>query len=80
MYTACFKAKEEADRKFDISYRIIEENKSYYIECSIDGSHTKSVASIGSCGIDAAERLGVLFAEEALRPWHLEDVVSDMRF
>jgi len=80
MYTAIFKAKEEEGREFDISYRIIEEDKGYYIECSIDGGATKTVASIGNCGNETAERLGNLFAREALRPCHLEDVISDMRF
>ncbi len=80
MYTACFKAKEEDDRDFDISYRIIEENKSYYIECSIDGSNTSIVSSIGNCGNDTAEKLAALLAERALRPLHLEDIISDMRF
>ena len=80
MYIACFKAKEENDREFDISYWVTEENKDYCIECSVDGGNRKRVAFLGSCGPDAAERLAHFFAANALRPAHLEEVVSDMRF
>lgn len=80
MYTACFKAKEETYRKFEISYIVDESDKSYCIECFIDGGSAHCSASIGNCGQEAAEKLAMLLAKNALRPWHLEEVVSDMRF
>lgn len=80
MYTACFKAKEETDRKFEISYIVDERGKSYCIECFINGGAASCSASIGSCGRETAEQLAAFLAAKALRPWHLEEVISDMRF
>lgn len=80
MYTACFTAKEEDGRDFDISYRVKKEENSFYIECSVEGGGTPFVAALGSCKEDAAEKLALFFAQNALRPLHLEDVISDMHF
>ncbi len=80
VYEFFYKAKAEPDRNYDITYCIIKENNSYYIESSIDGSHISETASLGNCGEEKAVFLAKLMAKKSVRPLHIEDIISDLRF
>ena len=79
MYIACYKAKEEDGRDYDISYNIIKEENCFLIECYVDGGSRKSVSPIGKRSASAVEKIVEDLAANAIRPIHLEDVISDMR-
>lgn len=79
MYIACYKAKNEDGRDYDISYNVIKEENCFMIECYVDGGNEYNISSIGKCTAFAAENIAKYLAARALRPIHLEDVISDMR-
>lgn len=80
MYKSVYKAKNEPDRNYDIIYLIKEKNGAFYIEAHIEGSSVYETAALGSCGEKKAEELAHLLAEKAVRPVHIEDIISDMHF
>ena len=80
MYLSVYKAKKEPDRDFDIIYTINEKDGVFYIESHIEGSYISQIATLGSCGEEKAENFAHLLAEKAVRPVHIEDIISDMRF
>ena len=55
MYAACFEAKEEPDRNYDINYFVYENNEEYFIETYISGKSDVSTAYLGKCGAERAE-------------------------
>ena len=79
MYIACYKAKDEANRDYDISYNVIKEENCFLIECYVDGGREHCLSSIGKCSVSDAENIAKRLAAGALRPVHLEDVISDLR-
>ena len=79
MYIACYKAKNEDNRDYDISYNVIKEENCFMIECYVDGSNKYSISSIGKCTVSSAENIAKCLAAESVRPVHLEDIISDMR-
>lgn len=80
MYKSVFMAANEPNRKFDIIYRVTEENDSFYIESFIGGGKEYEKCSLGNCGLEKAEKLALLFAKNSVRPMHIEDIISDMHF
>lgn len=82
MYYACFEAKEEPHRDYDIVYFVYENRDGYFIEARIPGKGSeKSVcqtAFLGKCGAEKAEYTAMRFAKGALRPIHLEDTLCDI--
>ena len=80
IYKAVYKAKEEPDRNYDIIYSVTEKSGTFYIEAHVEGSVISETASLGSCGEKKAEEFAHLLAEKAVRPIHIEDIISDMRF
>lgn len=78
MYSACFEAQKIIQGKYDIIYLTYNKNDEYFIEAFIAGSDSHASASIGRCGFDYAAKLTQHFAESALRPAQLEDVVFDL--
>ncbi|MBQ7873859.1 MAG: hypothetical protein IJ306_01670 [Oscillospiraceae bacterium] len=80
MYLSVYKAKHEPDRNYDIIYSVTEKSGSFYIEAHIEGSFVCETAALGSCGEKKANELAHLLAEKAVRPVHIEDIISDMRF
>ena len=80
MYAACFEAKEEPDRNYDINYFVYENNEEYFIETYLSGKSDVSTAYLGKCGAERAEAIAMRFAKGALRPVHLEDALCDIAF
>ena len=75
-----FKAKEEPERHFDITYCVCEEKGCYYIESFINGKSGIEKAFLGNCGEEKAVSVARLLAEKSVRPLHIEDIITDMRF
>ena len=80
IYKTFFKAASEPDRNYDITYCIAECENDFYIEAFIEGSSQKATAALGSCGIEKAEAFGRLLAKNAVRPVHIDDIISDLHF
>lgn len=80
VYRAIYSAKKEKNRNYDIIYCVINDKKSYYIESYINGKGEHELAFLGNCTEEKAEALARLFAENAVRPMHIEDIISDIRF
>lgn len=82
MYSACFEAKEEPDRKFDIIYFVYENNEGCFMEAYIPGKYSgktaRQTAYLGKCGTEKAEAAAMHFAKGALRPVHLKDALCDI--
>lgn len=78
MYKIVLQAKRESQRKFEISYFLLEEENSYYIESFIEGSFSSEISYLGNCKGEKAEEILHLLAEKAVRPVHLDDVISDI--
>ena len=80
MIKAIFKSMNEPCRNFSISYTVFENDGDYYIKAETEGGNSSECAFIGSCGEEKAAALGHFLAEKAVRPVHIEDVISDLRF
>jgi len=80
MYKAVFKAANELCRNYDITYIVDEDNGTYFIEAFIEGTDIFEKAALGNCGLDKAEETAMIFAEKSVRPIHIEDIISDLRF
>ncbi len=82
MYSACFEAKEEPDRTYDIIYLVYENSDGHFMEAYIPGKNTTKTthhtAYLGKCGAEKAESTAVRFAKSVLRPIHLEDALCDI--
>lgn len=78
-YIAFYWAKTEADRNFDIKYCVYEENDSFCIESFIEGGYFSEKVSLGKCGEKTAFKIAEFFAENAVHPLHIEDIITDMR-
>lgn len=80
VYRAIYSAKEENDRNYEITYCIINDTDSYYIESYINGKGKVELSFLGSCSEEKAESLVHLLAENSVRPVHIDDIISDLRF
>ena len=80
IFETVFKAKNEAGRNFDIIYYLGKEENDYYIESRIEGKSDFETVFLGNCGIKKAEKVLKLLAENSVRPLHIEDIISDIRF
>lgn len=80
IYEAVFKAKSETDRNFDIVYYLGKEGSDYCIESRIEGKTDFETVFLGNCGIEKSEKAIKILAENSVRPLHIEDIISDMRF
>lgn len=82
MYYACFEAKEEPHRDYDIVYFVYENREGYFIEARIPGKSSEKAACqtafLGKCSAELAESVTVCFAKGALRPIHLGDALCDI--
>ena len=82
MYSACFEAKEEPDRSYDIIYSVYENTDGYFMEAYIPGKSSGKAAHqaayLGKCSAEKAESAAVCFAKGALRPIHLKDALCDI--
>ncbi len=75
MIIAVYESKERG-----ISYSVEKENGDYFIEAETLGGSRREKAFLGRCGENLAVKTAILFAERAVNPLHIEDIVSDMRF
>lgn len=80
VYETIFTAKDLSDGNFDITYCVINDKNSYFIESYICGSDKHESSFLGSCGKEKAKNLAHTLAEKAVRPIHIEDIISDLRF
>lgn len=80
VYEFFYKAKAEPGRNFDITYAVAKEGKAYYLESFISGSNKKESSFLGNCGEEKANKIARLLAEKAVRPLHIDDIISDLRF
>ena len=79
-YLAFYKTKTDPDRNFDICYCVFKDGNSYGIESFVCGGNFSEKVLLGNCGENRAKNLAGLFAEKAVHPIHIEDIISDMRF
>jgi hypothetical protein len=80
MIIEIFKSANELGNNFSISYKVIENSGDYFIEAETEGGKYSETAFLGNCGAEKAIALGHLLAEKAVRPIHIEDIISDLRF
>ena len=80
IYEAVLKAKSEPDRNFDIIYYLGKEENDYYIESRIEGKTDFERFFLGKCNPEKAEETLKILAENSVRPLHIENIISDMRF
>lgn len=82
MYSACFEAKEEFDRNYDITYFVYENTDGCFMKVYIPGKNSGKAASqtayLGKCSAETAEFTAMRFAQGALRPVHLKDALCDI--
>ena len=78
-YLNVFEAKEEPGRNFDIIYCLCKEENSFCIESYIPGGSSFEKAFLGNCGEEKAEQITLFLAKNAVRPIHIENIISDMR-
>ena len=80
VYKFFYKAKAEPERNFDITYAVAKEGNAYYLESFINGSGKKESSFLGNCKEEKATEIAKLLAEKAVRPLHIDDIISDFRF
>ena len=80
MIITIFKSASGLDENKSISYTINESDGDYYIESKIEGGNSVETAFLGNCGEEKAIALGHFLAKKAVRPVHIEDIISDLRF
>ena len=80
MIKAIFKSSNGLNGNKSISYAVNEKDGDYYIEAEIEGKDSAETAFLGNCGEEKAIALGHFLAEKAVRPVHIEDIISDLRF
>lgn len=77
-YISGFQAKEEKERAYDIHYWVIEEGENLYIRAAVEGSLVSDTVLIHTKEIREAEKTAFFLAENAVHPWHLKDILSDL--
>ena len=75
-----FFSKQKKNPKDISTSPVCEEKGCYYIESFINGKSGTEKAFLGNCGEEKAVSVARLLAKKSVRPLHIEDIITDMRF
>ena len=73
-----FRAKKEEEREYDIHYWVMREGTDLFIQASAEGALISDTVLLRTKDIRDAEKTAVFLSENAVHPWHLKDILSDL--